>query len=107
SEQYACVVREAFFRYCMDISDQKVLNKLAEQNKLPVKKINQVIKRGEAYASLHIDDQLRQQYKVPGSPTLVLNEGRQMLYGNVGYRIIESNIVELLRSPETGEPSWC
>jgi hypothetical protein len=31
-----------------------------------------------------------------------------MLYGNVGYRIIESNIRELLSRPGVeGEPSWC
>ncbi len=45
---------------------------------------------------------------VQGSPTYVFNEGRQMLYGNVGYRIIEANVRELLSAPAAaGEPSWC
>ena len=41
------------------------------------------------------------------SPSLVLNEGRQTLYGNVGYRIIEANIEGLLREPAAGAASWC
>ena len=45
---------------------------------------------------------------VQGSPTFVFNEGRQMLYGNVGYRIIEANLRELLSRPSAeGMPSWC
>ncbi|TPV95892.1 MAG: disulfide bond formation protein DsbA, partial [Myxococcales bacterium FL481] len=34
------------------------------------------------------------------------NEGRQRLNGNVGFRIIEANVRELLRHTET-EHSWC
>jgi hypothetical protein len=37
---------------------------------------------------------------------LVLNEGRQLLNGNVGYRVIEANIRELLVS-NVVEASWC
>jgi len=43
---------------------------------------------------------------VKGSPTWVLNEGRQVLYGNVGYRILSANIEELLKNPGS-EASWC
>ena len=43
---------------------------------------------------------------VKGSPTWVLNEGRQLLYGNVGYRILNANIEELLKNPGN-EASWC
>ncbi len=35
----------------------------------------------------------------------ILNEHRQILYGNVGYRVIEANVQELLRS-HAGEASW-
>jgi hypothetical protein len=31
----------------------------------------------------------------------------QLLYGNVGYRIIEANVRELLHNPLHGEASWC
>jgi len=44
---------------------------------------------------------------VRGSPTLLLNQGRQKLYGNVGYGVIEATIQELLREPDAGEVSWC
>ena len=43
---------------------------------------------------------------IQASPTLLFNEGRQRLTGNVGYRIIEANIRELLeRAPD--QLSWC
>ena len=31
----------------------------------------------------------------------------QKLYGNVGFRLMEANIQELLRAPGTDEASWC
>jgi hypothetical protein len=45
--------------------------------------------------------------KVQGSPTILLNNCRQTLYGNIGYRIIEANIGELLYSPAAGSAGWC
>jgi protein-disulfide isomerase len=53
------------------------------------------------------DYQEAQALGVKGSPSLVLNEGRQTLYGNVGFRVIEASIAELLREPEAGAASWC
>jgi hypothetical protein len=35
-----------------------------------------------------------------------MNGGRQILYGNVGYRILNANVEELLKHPEQ-EASWC
>jgi predicted DsbA family dithiol-disulfide isomerase len=63
--------------------------------------------RGEAHAALMADYQEAQSLGVKGSPSLVLNEGRQTLYGNVGFRVIEANIAELLREPQAGAASWC
>jgi hypothetical protein len=37
----------------------------------------------------------------------VLNGGRQKLYGDVGYKIIEANIQELIRDPHPDHASWC
>lgn len=52
------------------------------------------------------DIELRDEFRVDGSPTYILNEGRQKLYGNVGYRIIEANLHEILKQPKV-EASWC
>jgi hypothetical protein len=43
---------------------------------------------------------------IEGRPSFVLNEGRQKLYGNVGLRIIEENIQELLRVADGDQASW-
>jgi len=43
---------------------------------------------------------------VSSSPTLLLNEGRQRLVGNVGYRILEANVRELFERPGV-QQSWC
>jgi hypothetical protein len=37
----------------------------------------------------------------------LFNEGRQVLTGNVGYRVIEANVRELLRQPSDDQSSWC
>jgi len=52
------------------------------------------------------DFDLIKEHTVTVSPTLIFNEGRQRLNGNVGYRVIEANIRELLHNP-TEEQSWC
>jgi predicted DsbA family dithiol-disulfide isomerase len=50
--------------------------------------------------------QLAKDQDVRSSPTLLFNEGRQRLSGNVGYRIIEANVRELLDRPIV-QHSWC
>ena len=49
---------------------------------------------------------LAREQNVRASPTLIFNEGRQRLTGNVGYRVIEANVRELLQAPAGGQ-SWC
>lgn len=101
-------VRLAFFERAEDISDLSVLMTLLPSSEIPTVDVRRRIDSGEAYAALHHDTELAKQYGVLGSPTYVFNEGRQLLYGNVGYRIIESNVRELLLSaPVEGAPSWC
>ena len=106
-EQATWLFRDAFFRQARDISRRNVQNEIARDLGLDQKAINELIDSGEAFAELHADARARENYNVPGSPTLVLNEGRQMLYGNVGYRIIDANVRELIRHPDEGEASWC
>jgi len=64
------------------------------------------LKSGEAMAEVCRDIELRDEYKIEGSPTYYLNQGRQKLYGNVGYRVVSANLRELLERPEH-QASWC
>jgi predicted DsbA family dithiol-disulfide isomerase len=79
---------------------------LAEELGLPIAAIQEQIDSGEAYAQLSKDLDLVKEHTVSVSPTLIFNEGRQRLNGNVGYRVIEANIRELLHNPPD-EQSWC
>jgi predicted DsbA family dithiol-disulfide isomerase len=98
--------REAFFTQLANVSDRKVQFEIAEELKLPIAAIQAEIDSGEAYAQLSKDFELVKEHTVTVSPTLIFNEGRQRLNGNVGYRVIEANIRELLHNPP-GEQSWC
>jgi protein-disulfide isomerase-like protein with CxxC motif len=105
-EEAAWRVRLAFFRDTRDIAELSVLLEVADQLSLPVASIEKRLTNGEAMAALCRDLELKDIHKVEGSPTYLLNDGRQKLYGNVGYRIIEANVVELLDRPD-GQASWC
>lgn len=98
--------RLAFFRDLRDIADRANHEAIAADLSLPLTDIRRQIDSGAAYASLCADIDAKEKYLVEGSPTFLLNEGRQKLYGNIGYRIIEANMQELLADP--GErASWC
>lgn len=98
--------REAFFTQLVNISDRKVQFEIAEDLGLPITAIQAQIDSGEAYAQLSKDFDLIKEHSVVVSPTLIFNAGRQRLNGNVGYRVIEANVRELLHNPP-GEESWC
>lgn len=99
-------MREAFFRDLIDVSRRDAQLELAERFRLPVDAIVGVIDSGEAFAELAHDMEVQRKRQVTMSPALVLNDGRQMLNGNVGYRVIEANIRELLKG-DLIEASWC
>lgn len=105
-ESVAWEMRQTFFRDLVDISALSAQLSIAEKLGLPIKKIQSEISSGAAFAALDVDLQLKESYRVTGSPTIVFNEGRQMIYGNVGYRVIEANIQELLKQPKVAS-SWC
>jgi predicted DsbA family dithiol-disulfide isomerase len=98
--------RLAFFRDLIDVSSFSSQLGIAEKLGLPLQKIIDLIESGVAFAALEDDIQLKEKHNLAGSPTLVLNEGRQIIYGNVGYRVIEANIQELLTQPDY-QASWC
>lgn len=105
-EEFVWQVRLAFFQDARDIGNMSVLMDIASVLQLPVTDIERVIDDGTALAALFRDVELRDEFRVEGSPTYILNEGRQKLYGNVGYRIIEANLHEILKQPKV-EASWC
>jgi predicted DsbA family dithiol-disulfide isomerase len=98
--------RVAFFTRLENVSDRKVQFKIVEELGLPIAAIQAQIDSGEAYALLSRDFDLIKEHTVTVSPTLIFNEGRQRLNGNVGYRVIDANIRELIHNP-LGEQSWC
>ena len=57
------------------------------------------IRSSEAVAQLAVDYGMSQRMGVEGSPTFLMKEGRQKLFGNVGYHLLEANVEELLRAP--------
>ncbi len=105
-EKAVWTFREQFFTQLVNISDRKVQFTIADELGLPISAIEEQIDSGEAYAQLSKDFDLVKEHTVSVSPTLLFNEGRQRLNGNVGYRVIEANIRELLDNPPD-EQSWC
>ena len=89
-----------------DVSDQSLLLELAKEAGLDGTALQSALLDGSALARLSDDQRSADDLSVRGSPTWVINDGRQILYGNVGYRILHANIDELLKHPGT-EASWC
>lgn len=100
-------LRCAFFERCLDIGNWSVLMAILETVDISLDAVQEAINSGVAYADLEADSRDKQALMVQGSPTFIFNEGRQKLYGNVGYGVIEANLRELLRSPAAGAASWC
>ncbi len=99
-------LRQAFFRDAIDISVRRAQLAVAEQIGLDIDAIEHHLSTGRAHAELSRGLDLARLHGVDVSPTFVFDEGRQRLAGNVGYRVIEANVRELLRSAEAGH-SWC
>lgn len=102
----ALQLRQAFFVDALDISDGDVLERIAEDLDLGVSDIRGKVRDGSAMAALLGDYRRATSLSVKGSPVFLMNENRQMLYGNVGYRVLQANVEELLRRPAM-EASWC
>ena len=90
-----------------DISDWSAHREIAERVEVDYALVERKIRSSEAIALLAADYDLSQKNKVEGSPTFIMNEGRQKLFGNVGYRLISANVQELLHRANDNEMSWC
>jgi len=106
AESFALALRQAFYVQALDIGQLEVIYEVAQHNNLDKKEISECIKNGQAIAALFSDNKLALQQRIQGSPSWVMNDGRQLLYGNVGYRVLQANVEELLKKPQQ-EASWC
>jgi predicted DsbA family dithiol-disulfide isomerase len=89
-------LRRAFFSDARDISDWAVQKTISEKIGVNFDAARKKIETGEAIAKLAADYELAQSLHVQGSPTYILNQGRQILFGNISYNILEANVSELL-----------
>jgi len=105
-EDLAWQMRKSFFSEAKDISNHAIIREIIEEKGLPLSEFEHNISNGKAYAALSEHIQRALDSHVRASPTLTFNEDRQRLTGNVGYRIIEANVRELLERPET-QQTWC
>jgi predicted DsbA family dithiol-disulfide isomerase len=102
----ATALRRSFFVDTLDIGSLDVVLQVAADSGFDRGAIMSRMETGEPQAALMADLEASQELRINGSPSWVMNDGRQILYGNVGYRVLSANIEELLRNPEQ-EASWC
>ena len=102
----ASAIRHGFFVEARDISQLPVLMEIAAAEDLDPEALDDALVSGRAMAALLSDYGRSDAQGIKGSPSWVMNEGRQILYGNLGYRILHANVEELLHHPEQ-EASWC
>lgn len=102
----ALAFRQAFFIAAKDISKLDILFDIIEGAGLDSTQVNSTLNDGSAMAALMHDYQQAKAQSLKGSPSYIIDDGRQVLYGNVGYRVLLANIEEQLKSP-SNEASWC
>jgi predicted DsbA family dithiol-disulfide isomerase len=107
SVRAAHALRQAFFAHAQDIANWGVQRQIAENIGLDFAEVLQRIETGAAIARLAADYELAQSLGVQGSPTYILNEGRQRLFGDISYRILAANVSELLTYMRDAEASLC
>ena len=107
SNRAAKELRTAFFVEAQDISNWAVQRAIGEKIGIVFDEILKKIETGEAIAKLAADYELAQSLRVQGSPTYIFSEGRQILFGNINYNILEANVSELLSEKRNEIGSDC
>lgn len=102
----AWLLRRAFFAEAADIGLWDVQREVLGAE-LDIGPAEAAIRNGRAFAALAADVSAAKEQKIEGSPSFVLPDDRQKLYGDVGFRILDANVRERLRDPEPDEPAWC
>ncbi len=106
ARRFSWALRRAFFEQGRDISCWDVLFDVAGAVGFDAGALQEQLRSGAAAAALDRDIVAAQKAGISGSPTFYMNDGRQILYGNVGYRLLEANVEELLRPRGPDEASW-
>jgi len=107
SVKAAEMLRAAFFKDAQDISDWSVQRQVSQQIGVEFADVYKKMETGEAMAKLASDYELGLKIGVKGSPTYILNNGRQTLFGNISYGILEANVAELLKEQNELNASLC
>ena len=71
-----------------DIARWKIRCEIAERLGADIEAVEEFIHSGFAFAGLAADYQEAYTMRIEDSPSLLLNQGRQRLYGNVGFHVI-------------------
>ena len=79
---------------------------IAKTLHIDFKPVKAYLESGQAYSDLNMDFQRAKDYQISVSPAWVFNDGRQKLIGNVGYRVIEANLKELIIAKPL-QQNWC
>lgn len=103
----AWALREAFFANAADIGRCDVQREVLRAAGVDTDAAEEAICDGRAFAALAADLAAAEEQKIEGSPSFVLPDDRQKLYGDVGFRIIDVNVRERLRRPDPDAPAWC
>ncbi len=98
-------IRRAFFEEARDVSDFDSLIEIVSEVGVDATSLRESIATGRAASVLMNDYKQAETLQLRGSPSFVLDGGRQILFGNVGYRVLHANVEELLASPENA--TWC
>ena len=106
SVELSAKIRHAFFVDARDIGELPVLYEIAAEAGQDADHIRSSIESGAASAALMKDYQQAASDNIAGSPSWVMNDGRQKLYGNVGFHVLNAN-VEGLFTRHTNDASWC
>lgn len=105
-EALAHNLRRTFFEDARDIASHDVLLAAVEALGIEPSAVVAELASGRAHAELAADYDRAREQDVRMSPTLLMNEGRQRLSGNVGYRAIAANVREVIEK-RADQVSWC
>jgi predicted DsbA family dithiol-disulfide isomerase len=101
---YDLAIRRAFFAAGRDIGQRDVLLEIARESGLDVPRLERDLAGGDARAELLADAQLgRDQYRVRGTPTLMLPDGTRVRHPIAFPRLVERKVVAVGALPCHGD----